>query len=526
MFAAKAAKGVNSVELQREAKHRSLLAAKAAEAQAAKEVRVRVTVHAKAASNLIAVDNRQFSMTSDPYLDAHICGTDAVTGVRHSGEHAQTRSLKRTLAPKWDEWLLLHSLPITLETEPIPPFRAKIGDGDEESVEYVASVIEACRAARDELMGKSSSLFVRLDVFDKDALSEDDPLGHATVGVEEIIREGTLIRKGTYELEGDWNLKFTVGMSRKFKKAMTGTLHLKFQLALPQLPPTFSVDTEDILRRLRPDKIGKSDAAIRKYKPFRCRHCSLRFKASKTLRLHLDLHVREKGIGKEANERIQEEQQRLDEAAHMLALRNKQALIERQNGVNRNTASDSNGATSTIQRTNVVASTKDTWKKDCQLGRKASVLYALAHGYFLINIRDHHDRKTPLIVASRWGVSPLVKALLLRKADVTLQDVHGNSAIAFAAQYGHLAIVQMLYGAREGETMLEVSNSMDLTPLHRSAMYGHQKTAAFLLEKGCDMYRLDRVGRNALDYARLYNCTETIVLLEAWAEKLSNMVSG
>ena len=182
--------------------------------------------------------------------------------MRHSGEHAQTRSLKRTLAPKWDEWLLLHSLPITLETEPIPPFRAKIGDGDEESVEYVASVIEACRAARDELMGKSSSLFVRLDVFDKDALSEDDPLGHATVGVEEIIREGTLIRKGTYELEGDWNLKFTVGMSRKFKKAMTGTLHLKFQLALPQLPPTFSVDTEDILRRLRPDKIGKSDAAI------------------------------------------------------------------------------------------------------------------------------------------------------------------------------------------------------------------------------------------------------------------------
>ena len=73
---------------------------------------------------------------------------------------------------------------------------------------------------------------------------------------------------------------------------------------------------------------------------------------------------------------------------------------------------------------------------------------------------------------------------------------------------GNLAIVQMLYGAREGETMLEVSNSMDLTPLHRSAMYGHQKTAAFLLEKGCDMYRLDRVGRNALDYARLYNCTE------------------
>ena len=152
-------------------------------------------------------------------------------------------------------------------------------------------------------------------------------------------------------------------------------------------------------------------------------------------------------------------------------------------------------------------------------------LAAFAHGYFLVDIRSR-DLKTPLIVASRWGVTTLVKALILRKADVTLQDDKGNSAIAYASQYGHLQIVKMLHNARDGETMLEVPNSMGLIPLHRASMYNHSETAAFLLREGSNMHRKDKVGRNSLDYARLYNCTETVTLLEDWAQKLSNMVSG
>ena len=64
-------------------------------------------------------------------------------------------------------------------------------------------------------------------------------------------------------------------------------------------------------------------------------------------------------------------------------------------------------------------------------------------GYFLVNIRDHHDQKTPLLVSSRWGENQLVKALLLRKADVLAQDMHGNSALAFASQYGHIDICKV-----------------------------------------------------------------------------------
>ena len=77
------------------------------------------------------------------------------------------------------------------------------------------------------------------------------------------------------------------------------------------------------------------------------------------------------------------------------------------------------------------------------MGRKDAILQGLAQGYFLVNIRDHHDQKTPLLVSSRWGENQLVKALLLRKADVLAQDMHGNSALAFASQYGHIDICKV-----------------------------------------------------------------------------------
>lgn len=521
-FASRASKGVNTSELRREMKHRSVMAKKAAELEATKQVRVRVCIHAKSASSLIAVDNRQFAMTSDPYAIACICGLDA-SGNRVCGASAQTRALKRTLAPKWDEWLLIYSMPIKLKTEPIPAYKAKLTDGDRERVEYVDSVLERCAEANAELLREAKALFVRLDVYDEDALSDDDPLGHVTIPVEEILSQGVVVRKGTYEQTGHWELKYTVGMAKKYKKAMSGSVELKLQLVMPQLPSAFSVNTEDILRRLRPDKIGKSDELIRKYKPFRCPHCKFRSKTSKTLRLHLDLHTRStsKVIGKQAEERILEEQQRIDEEVHMVSLKNRSGLTGKQTGIG-----NGNCQGKAVLRSDVVPSTKQSWKRDCQLGRKASMVYALSHGYFHVDIRDPHDQKTPLIVASRWGDVPLVKALLLRKADATLKDYQGNTALAYACQYGYLKIVQMLYGSREGETTLDLKNSMGLTPLIRAAMYNNKDIVIFLLKKGANMHKLDYARRNALDYARLYSCVETEVILSDWDTKLSNIVSG
>ena len=96
------------------------------------------------------------------------------------------------------------------------------------------------------------------------------------------------------------------------------------------------------------------------------------------------------------------------------------------------------------------------------MGRKDAILQGLAQGYFLVNIRDHHDQKTPLLVSSRWGENQLVKALLLRKADVLAQDMHGNSALAFASQYGHIDICKVSIlsererASRNGSTVVSI----------------------------------------------------------------------
>jgi len=62
-------------------------------------------------------------------------------------------------------------------------------------------------------------------------------------------------------------------MAKKYKKAMSGKLHLTLQLALPNLPPAFSVDVPALISRLRPKEICKDYREIQKYKPFHCKIC-------------------------------------------------------------------------------------------------------------------------------------------------------------------------------------------------------------------------------------------------------------
>ena len=235
MFAKQAANGGGNLtkELKRHLEHQSLQARLAAEQSAKRATRVQLNIHAKSASKLIAVDNRQFSMTSDPYLVAKIVG---VLGTK-KGESAQTRALKRTLRPKWDEWLQLHSSSLDITTDQVPPYVATTDDSDESRAKYVALVLDTTAKAEKELLEYAKKLKIRLDVFDFDALSEDDPLGHTIISIGDIIDNGEERRKNIFELIGNFDLTYTVGMQKKYKNAMSGTLHLTLQLALPKLPP-------------------------------------------------------------------------------------------------------------------------------------------------------------------------------------------------------------------------------------------------------------------------------------------------
>jgi len=227
--------------------------------------------------------------------------------------------------------------------------------------------------------------------------------------------------------------------------------------------------------------------------------------------LHYDLHARER----KARDHIEEEQQRLQELKELKHIKHQQQLIQQQHG------------TSFSTRKVTAASSKYTWQADCRLGRKDAVIKGLAHGFFLANVRDHHDQKTPLIIASRWGETPLVRALLLRKADVMAQDMHGNSSLSFACQYGHLEIVRMLLGVKlGGKEMIHVCNKVNLSPLHRAAIYNHREVINLLLQEGASSDSKDNAHRTPLDYARLYKHPEATSMLEQWETMLSAVVKG
>mgnify|MGYP006132618737 CR=1 FL=1 len=56
--------------------------------------------------------------------------------------------------------------------------------------------------AEQELLKYAYKLKVRLDVYDFDALSDDDPIGHTTILLSDIIENGEERRKKVYELIG------------------------------------------------------------------------------------------------------------------------------------------------------------------------------------------------------------------------------------------------------------------------------------------------------------------------------------
>ena len=449
------------------ARHKKLLKSQEAAEQAKQRVKVRLMVHGICGKDLIAVDDRRYEMSSDPILSARLGG----------GPSASTRPIKRTLNPRWDEWLLCDSLPFSLKSKPAPA-----GAPPEVSNDFALR-------AKAELLKKVRNMTLRVEVTDFDASSDNDPLGQREFLLSQIIDEGVAGRKGYFELQGEWSLQYMAGMAKQYKTAMKGSLELRLQLIIPPLPATFQIQGN--LTRTTP-KLANIDRRIR-FKPFRCEHCGRRFKQSSTLALHLDLHRREQ----RARDRIEEEMQHQEEAAK------KKINAERKrqkDGAKRSQRLDGRGAVSSRGAVARSASTKISWVEDCQMGRLNAVSRGIDLGQFLLDERDAKGR-TPLIIAARWGEEALVKHLISRKPNLNARDMYGNTAIALACQYGFLSIVRML---KDKGADAEIANVSGLTPLHRAACYDNEDVIKFLLLYTNLHDELDSAKRSALDYATMY----------------------
>jgi uncharacterized protein len=109
-----------------------------------------------------------------------------------------------------------------------------------------------------------------------------------------------------------------------------------------------------------------------------------------------------------------------------------------------------------------------------------------------------------LLVASRAGSLPVVKALVEGKAKIELRTRHGDTAIMAASFNGHLPVVKYL---RESGAAI---NYKGWTPLLYAAHNGHTAVLKYLLEQGADPTTAAPNGVTALMIAAREGHTEAV----------------
>ncbi|QKS47759.1 ankyrin repeat domain-containing protein (plasmid) [Paenibacillus cellulosilyticus] len=96
-------------------------------------------------------------------------------------------------------------------------------------------------------------------------------------------------------------------------------------------------------------------------------------------------------------------------------------------------------------------------------------------------------------------------------------DRHGEQALQLAASIGHLAIVKLIIerGVHcDARTVGDADRSY--TPLHQAVMYGHEETAAYLLELGANPALYNDFGQNAYDLAKLNKLPAMMLLVQRY----------
>lgn len=100
-----------------------------------------------------------------------------------------------------------------------------------------------------------------------------------------------------------------------------------------------------------------------------------------------------------------------------------------------------------------------------------------------INASNKTDKKTILHLASFWGKTDVVKLLVDRGADLTLQDLWGQTPLFFACANGHADIVKFLL-QHKADPAIAAHNRQ--TPLFVACGNGHSDIVELLLKHGAN----------------------------------------
>jgi ankyrin repeat protein len=120
-----------------------------------------------------------------------------------------------------------------------------------------------------------------------------------------------------------------------------------------------------------------------------------------------------------------------------------------------------------------------------------------------INGNTNTSKLTPLMIASRDGLLPVVAALipllLEHKCDINQKDKMGNTALMLAAGEGRDKIVSLLI---ENGANVNVENNSGNTALLFAAWDIHFKAVCLLLENGANKHHKNKLELTALDLAQ------------------------
>jgi len=120
-----------------------------------------------------------------------------------------------------------------------------------------------------------------------------------------------------------------------------------------------------------------------------------------------------------------------------------------------------------------------------------------------INGHTNNDKLTPLMIASREGLLPivlhLIPLLLENGCDINQIDKIGNTALMFAASEGHDKVVLLLI---ENKADINVANNIGNTALLLAAWDIHFNVVSVLLENGANKHHKNKIGLNALNLAQ------------------------
>lgn len=129
-----------------------------------------------------------------------------------------------------------------------------------------------------------------------------------------------------------------------------------------------------------------------------------------------------------------------------------------------------------------------------------------------INTCDAKKHRSPLLVAAQNGHPLLVLFCVRNRADVSLVDADGDTAVHWAAYKGATEIVAVFQYLQVSS---DAPDKFGQTPLHLAAMRGELSTVQFLVETlDADVKALDSKNRTPKDLAQLKHFRDVVRYLK------------